>query len=83
MAEWTQWTTWFYGWAMERLPLLLDLSIRLGFILLLAWAWLKEPLSRRALAGVAPPQQSREQDERAKRPVKLHRTQPRGGGKPR
>jgi small-conductance mechanosensitive channel len=37
MAEWTQWTTWFYGWAMERLPLLLDLSIRLGFILLLAW----------------------------------------------
>ncbi len=36
-----------------------------------------------AATGVAPPQQSREQDERAKRPVKLHRTQPRVGGKPR
>jgi small-conductance mechanosensitive channel len=38
MTEWTLWTTWFYAWAMERLPLLLDLSIKLGCILLLAWA---------------------------------------------
>lgn len=34
------------------------------------------------LAGVPVPQ-SRESDERAKRPVKLHRTQPRGGAKER
>ena len=46
--------------------------------------WMEMPEAEAcALAGVAPPQQSREQDERAKRPVKLHRTQPRGGGKPR
>jgi len=36
-----------------------------------------------ALAGLPAPQQSRQQDERAKRPVKLHRTQPRAGVKPR
>jgi 23S rRNA pseudouridine2605 synthase len=46
--------------------------------------WMEMPEAEAcALAGVAPPQQSREQDERAKRPVKLHRTQPRVGGKPR
>ncbi len=46
--------------------------------------WMEMPEAEAcALAGVAPPQQSREQDERAKRPVKLHRTQPRGGGRPR
>jgi 23S rRNA pseudouridine2605 synthase len=46
--------------------------------------WMEMPEAEAcALAGLAPPQQSREQDERAKRPVKLHRTQPRAGGKPR
>ena len=46
--------------------------------------WMEVPEAEAcALAGLAPPQQSREQDERAKRPVKLHRTQPRAGGKSR
>ena len=46
--------------------------------------WMEMPeVEACALAGAPPPQQSREQDERAKRPVKLHRTQPRVGGKPR
>ena len=46
--------------------------------------WMEMPEAEAcALAGLPPPQQSREQDERAKRPVKLHRTQPRAGGKPR
>ncbi len=40
--------------------------------------WMEMPEAEAcALAGLPPPQQSREQDERAKRPVKLHRTQPR------
>lgn len=40
--------------------------------------WMEMPeVEACALAGLPPPQQSREQDERAKRPVKLHRTQPR------
>ncbi|MDX9884785.1 23S rRNA pseudouridine(2605) synthase RluB [Thauera sp.] len=46
--------------------------------------WMEMPEAEAcALAGLPPPQQSREQDERAKRPVKLHRTQPRFGSKPR
>jgi moderate conductance mechanosensitive channel len=47
MNDWTQTTAWLYAWAMERLPLLLDLSIRLGFILLLAWVL--RMLARRAI----------------------------------
>ncbi len=47
MSDWTQTTAWLYAWAMERLPLLLDLSIRLGFILLLAWVL--RMLARRAI----------------------------------
>jgi 23S rRNA pseudouridine2605 synthase len=40
--------------------------------------WMEMPEAEACtLAGLPPPQQSREQDERAKRPVKLHRTQPR------
>ncbi|MCK6408913.1 23S rRNA pseudouridine(2605) synthase RluB [Thauera sp.] len=40
--------------------------------------WMEMPEAEAcALAGLPAPQQSREQDERAKRPVKLHRTQPR------
>jgi 23S rRNA pseudouridine2605 synthase len=40
--------------------------------------WMEMPEAEAcALAGLPPPQQSREQDERAKRPLKLHRTQPR------
>jgi 23S rRNA pseudouridine2605 synthase len=40
--------------------------------------WMEMPEAEAcALAGLPPPQQSRQQDERAKRPVKLHRTQPR------
>ena len=46
------------------------------------WMEMPEPEAC-ALAGLPAPQQSREQDERAKRPVKLHRTQPRAGVKPR
>lgn len=46
--------------------------------------WMEMPEAEAcALAGLAPPQQSREQDERAKRPVKLHRTPPRAVGKSR
>jgi small conductance mechanosensitive channel len=37
MNEWTLGTAWLYEWAIERLPLMLDVSIRLGLILLLAW----------------------------------------------
>lgn len=37
MNEWAQGTAWLYAWAIERLPLMLDVSIRLGLILLLAW----------------------------------------------
>jgi len=40
------------------------------------WMEMPEPEAC-ALAGLPPPQPSRQQDERAKRPVKLHRTQPR------
>ncbi|WP_345794855.1 23S rRNA pseudouridine(2605) synthase RluB [Thauera sp. JM12B12] len=46
------------------------------------WMEMPEPEAC-ALAGLPAPQQSRQQDERAKRPVKLHRTQPRAGVKPR
>lgn len=38
MTDWAQASAWLYTWALERLPLLLDLSIRLFFILALAWA---------------------------------------------
>ncbi|MBV5287233.1 MAG: mechanosensitive ion channel family protein [Methyloversatilis discipulorum] len=36
MTDWAHASTWLYTWASERLPLLLDLSIRLAFILVLA-----------------------------------------------
>ncbi|WP_415259333.1 23S rRNA pseudouridine(2605) synthase RluB [Thauera phenylacetica] len=40
--------------------------------------WMEMPEAEAcALAGLPPPQQSRQQDQRDKRPVKLHRTQPR------
>jgi 23S rRNA pseudouridine2605 synthase len=40
--------------------------------------WMEMPEAEAcALAGLPPPQQSRQQDLRDKRPVKLHRTQPR------
>jgi small conductance mechanosensitive channel len=37
MTDWSHASTWLYAWIMERLPLLLDLAIRLAFILVLAW----------------------------------------------
>ncbi len=37
MTDWANASGWLYTWAMERLPVLLDLSIRLAFILALAW----------------------------------------------
>lgn len=37
MTDWANASSWLYTWAMERLPVLLDLSIRLAFILALAW----------------------------------------------
>lgn len=47
MTDWAHASTWLYTWAMERLPLLLDLSIRLGFIL--AIAWVLRLIARRAI----------------------------------
>ncbi len=37
-TDWAHASIWLYDWAAERLPLLLDLSIRLFLILALAWA---------------------------------------------
>lgn len=46
--------------------------------------WMEMPEAEScALAGLPPPQQSREQDERAKKPVKMHRTQARSAPRPR
>ena len=46
--------------------------------------WMEMPEAEAcALAGLPPPQQSRQRDERAKRPVKMHRTQVRAPSKPR
>lgn len=50
MTEWTQWSAWLYTWAFERLPTLLDLSIQLVFILLLAWGL--RLVARRAISMV-------------------------------
>ncbi len=47
MTDWANASSWLYTWAMERLPLLLDLSIRLAFIL--ALAWVLRLIARRAI----------------------------------
>ena len=38
MNDWTQTAAWLYAWAGERLPQVLDLTVKLFLILLLAWA---------------------------------------------
>ena len=47
MTDWANASNWLYTWAMERLPVLLDLSIRLAFIL--ALAWMLRFIARRAI----------------------------------
>lgn len=47
MTDWANASGWLYTWAMERLPVLLDLSIRLSFIL--ALAWVLRLIARRAI----------------------------------